>query len=608
MKMSWFRATALCAAFSLGSMAQAEEPARFHTGLRSAEGLLKDLEYLTVKLSKAELVGKQKAIFDKNIQPNIDIFLIGVNPQLPVGMSFLFTEETGQGTLLQIPVEILKGDFIELNLDPIGITAEKDRKDKTLYELSGDTFNGWMRAKGDHKYASIAKLKTDVTEGVVTPDVTLNALFAKGYDFVAYSLNSESEARVRSAAFKKLKENRVSALKKRTDETQEAFNLRKLMLEQQMDNIGQLFAETLLIEGGWSTDADKKRGLGQSHWTAMADTHFARWIKQLDAEKSHFASVQDNDNSVFTARALLPISDTTHAHLKELYQLSPTVLKQQFEAEAKLNPEEKSARSGAANAGLEALNKSLDQRVVDLFLEIAPTEGKYHSFVLGTRSVDNRAAIETLVGHLGKVRTGWSSKTNIETQGETQIHSFTVSKPPQAMLDFYGGDGTVYVAAGPEFVGFATGVGSLDVLKKLVEQATTGERKAYDAFVDIRFHARQSLEVTHAFLAEKDFDLLRLMPSQGMKSGSTEPKAGDDKEEQKKPAAGGAADKLSALKNFDWEQTAIDAMPVTDDLVTIQMKLVNGALDSEVTASEGVMAGVGAVIAKFAKENFGGGN
>ena len=44
----------------------------------------------------------------------------------------------------------------------------------------------------------------------------------------------------------------------------------------------------------------------------------------------------------------------------------------------------------------------------------------------------------------------------------------------------------------------------------------------------------------------------------------------------------------------------------TDDVVTIQMKLVNGALDGEIKLNEGVLTGMGAVIAKFAEENLSG--
>ena len=599
MKKSWIRAVAMLTAVGFGSALMAEEPAKLHSGLKSADGLIQDMEYLTSKLAK------QPGVFNKNIKPNIEIFLIGVNPKLPVGMSLLFTEETGQRNLMQIPVEILKDDFIDGNLDPIGIVADKDRKDKTLYVLSGGVHDGWMRAPGNNKYASISKVKADVPEGVVTPDVTLKSLFDKGHDFAVYSSNTDAEAKTRTAAFKKLEENRISALKKKPDETQEAFDLRKLILKQRMESTGQLFSETQLIEGGWSTDEANHVGVGQLHWTALPNTDFSKWVTKLEGEKSHFASLSSSDKSIFTARVLMPVTDKNLANLKEVYQHSPTVLKQKIEADTALTPEEKVARVGAVDAGMEALNRSLDIGTIDVFLDIAPSEGPHHSYVLGMRSADNRAQIEALVGHLGKVRTGWSSKVGLETIGETKFHSFTVVNPPKAMLDFYGGDGTVYVAAGPDFIGFSTGVGSLDVLKKLAEQATTGEKKALDAFVDVRFHAAKSLEVTHAFMKEKDFDLLQIMQNLGLQKLSSEAKPVEQGDSERRPAGGAASNKLSALKNFDWQQTAIDAMSGSDDLITIQMKLVKGAIDSEMKTNEGVLTGVGAVISKFAKENLG---
>ena len=614
MKKSWIRMAVLCAAFGIGSAALAEEPAKLHAGMRSANGFLADMEYLVVKTAEDRaaqekdpatqatlkaIFEKQKAIFEKDIKPNIEIFLIGVNPDLPVGSSFLLTAETGKRRLLQIPVEILGDDFIDGNLDPIGIAVKKDRTDKTLYALTGNALKNdcWMRAKGNNSYASISEDKKDIPVGVVTPDVTLNALFAKGYDFALTSLNTEVEAKIRLAAFQKLKENQTAALKIKKDETQEDFDLRKLALTQQVDNLGQLISDTLLLQVGWTTDAEKKLGLGQLQWSAMPNTEFAKWIAKLEAEKSHFASLNGHDKSVLTARVLLPISVRGQANLKEVYKLLPTVLRQKIESNKDLNDAVKAARIGVTAAGVEALNKSAETSALDLFLDIAPTEDQKHTFVLGIRSADVRAEMETLVGHLGQVHADWSSQVNIETMGETKFHSFKVAKPSQSLHDFFGGDDTVYVAAGPDFVGMAFGAGSLDVLKKLVEQATSGEKKNLESFVDVRFHARESLDITHTFRKENDFKFISPKPD-------NEPQ---DKEKTKKPAAGGGNNNAkNALKNFDWQKTAIETMRGTDDLITIQMKLVKGSLEGEIKLGEGVFTGMGAVIAKFADENFGG--
>lgn len=608
MKKSWIRTAALCAAVGMSSVAWAEEPARLGAGMQSADGLLADMEYLVVKTAKDKATqDKQKAIFEKDIKPNIEIFLFGVNPKLPIGATLLFNGESGQRNLLQIPVELV-ADFINDNLAPIGIDAAKDRKDKTLYALTGNALknNSWMRVKGNNCYASISENKADIPVDVVTPDVTLNAQFTKGFDFAFTSTNTEAGMKIRAAAFQKIKADKVAALKKKTDETQEAFDLRKLLTSNQSDSVGQVLSESLLLEGGWSTDEKKQMGWGQSHWTAMPNTEFSQWIAKLGAEKSHFASLSGSDQSVFTARALLPISERAKANLKEINTLSPLVLKQKIESDENLTPEEKAARIAVIETGLEALKQSLEMGVVDLFLDIAPSEGKLHTLVLGIRSADVRASIETLVGHLGKVRTGWSSQVNIETIGETKFHSFHVAQPPKALAEFYGSGGTVYVAAGPDFVGFAIGAGSLDGLKKLAEQATTGEKKALESFVDVRFHARETIAITHAFLEEKDFDLLSLFPGQEPKPEAPQPKAAGAGPDKKPAARGEKKDTMSTLQNFDWEQTAIDAMLGTDDLVTIQMKLVNEALDSDIKLSEGVLTGMGAVFAKFAKENLGG--
>ena len=78
---------------------------------------------------------------------------------------------------------------------------------------------------------------------------------------------------------------RWKALKKNTTESQEAFDLRKLIVEQQVDNFGQLFAETASIEMGWTTNSAEKLGHGISHWTALPNTDFAKWVEKLKTQK-----------------------------------------------------------------------------------------------------------------------------------------------------------------------------------------------------------------------------------------------------------------------------------------------------------------------------------
>ncbi|MCA9091735.1 MAG: hypothetical protein KDA90_24260, partial [Planctomycetaceae bacterium] len=81
---------ALFALLTLLSPAAAETPpARLVTGLSSSDDLIRDLEYLVVKLANREESWKD------NVLINIEIFLEGVDPAKTVRFDSLFDEANG---------------------------------------------------------------------------------------------------------------------------------------------------------------------------------------------------------------------------------------------------------------------------------------------------------------------------------------------------------------------------------------------------------------------------------------------------------------------------------------------------------------------------------
>ncbi|MFG0297465.1 MAG: hypothetical protein ACF8PG_16275, partial [Maioricimonas sp. JB045] len=84
------------------------QPARIVTMLESADRLIADLNFIVVDLAK------ESQQWENNIFPNIDIFLIGVDPALPVGFDVLFDADTGIRYQPQIPVTDMKS-FIQDN-------------------------------------------------------------------------------------------------------------------------------------------------------------------------------------------------------------------------------------------------------------------------------------------------------------------------------------------------------------------------------------------------------------------------------------------------------------------------------------------------------------
>ncbi|RLS52361.1 MAG: hypothetical protein DWH91_16905 [Planctomycetota bacterium] len=596
-KRSFFALLA-CSAFSWTSSASAADP-ELHVGMKSGGELITDLEYIVAKQ------GKQPKIFEEKIKENILPFLVGIDDQLPVGISLRFDGQDGLRKVFRVPVS-KKSEFIDDNLVPAGIDVDPVRGDKTksLYNLSGDVIDkGSMRLPKDNTYATISRREADVPADLPVPPVIFKEFLAEGQDLFFTSQSHAEEIPIRQAAFQKIKSTRLEKLKKNSNETAEAFELRQRMIVQQIDLFGELFAGTQELSMAWKTDPEAGSGTGKSHWTAMPDTAFNQWIATLVNSKSVFGGYKTPDKSVFSMRLLLPLSEMTKKNAREVYKLSPIVLKQGISEAKDLSFDEKAARIALSDAGIQALDSAIDVGILDVYHDIAPSTAGKHTFLLGFRSADVRAQIETIVTSLGKVRTGWSSQLKTGSDGEIQFHTFKPVNPPKTLLDFYGGDGTVHVAAGPAFVGFATGEGSLDRLKELAKLASTGEAQAIEHFVDIQFHSKPTLKVSDAFMSEKDFDLLKILKSTGLTSDPVLKKDDEDKDEKKsKSKSGGkSTDAMGAFRNLEWRTVALKAMTGEDDLVTFRLTHVKGAIDGTVQVQPTVFAGSGAVLAEMVK-------
>ena len=116
-----------------------------------------------------------------------------------------------------IPISDLD-EFIDDNLDPIGIIVDDVKNDDTLYELS-DVFEGWMRF--DNDYAAFAE-KDFINELPKELDEVLgkhDVLLKKGYDIGIQLDNTETSLEERRDGFANFRENVLAGVKKRPDET-----------------------------------------------------------------------------------------------------------------------------------------------------------------------------------------------------------------------------------------------------------------------------------------------------------------------------------------------------------------------------------------------------
>lgn len=570
------------------------QPARIVTMLESADRLIADLNFIVVDLAK------ESQQWENNIFPNIDIFLIGVDPTLPVGFDVLFDADTGIRYQPQIPVTDMKS-FIQDNLEPIGI--EPKRRGRGYWELEGNVFPGWMREVDG--YASIAKVAGDVPKDMSTPRKGFEPMQAK--EFVIGGHLSEASAPLadRERQFSKYKENMLAGATKRPDESRDVYALRRQGLENRLEFFERVFVQSSTIMAGWSTDLDsesKADGHAEVTLLPVAETHLSQFVAAVGETPSHFAAVPAADDPVLNFRVMLPLMEGSKKRLSSTYELARPVIHQQIDEDEEVKAEEKGPRKQIADILLDMVTAGLQLPAVDGFAQITK-DGDLHTFVAGVRSADG-TEVEKVIELVPQARAGWKAETNIETVGEVAIHRVTLKEGyPKALVDFFGDGGEIYVGASKEAVWLAAGANSLEALKTAIGQRESGAAtaEATPSFLAIQLHAQPLLKVAHQAAEEEDFSLLQFIQISGLadRAESEAPPKSEAEEERRSTR--------DALKDFEWQETAIRALQGEgmSDRVEIDFRRKESELYGTLDVHNGVLRAIGKLIAKFAKENLG---
>ncbi|REJ88701.1 MAG: hypothetical protein DWQ34_21570, partial [Planctomycetota bacterium] len=297
-KAIWCAFTAFAAALFLTVPAPAQEndsgPTRVVVVISSTEALVADLEHMVV-----ELAGQQDK-WDESVYPNIDIFLYGVDRERPIRFDQLIDGEGARRYQMLIPYSDLD-EFIQDNLDPIGIIVDQTDNDETLYELE-DVYEGWMRV--DNEYAAFAE-KDFISDLPKELDELLSkhdALLELGYDIGIQLDNTETSVDDRRDGFANFRENVLAGVKKRPDETKEEYALRYANSENSVETLEQLYVESSDITVGIIIDAEKSEGRGDFRLTPVADSELAKFVATLAEEPSAFAGFQPADNAILSGR------------------------------------------------------------------------------------------------------------------------------------------------------------------------------------------------------------------------------------------------------------------------------------------------------------------
>ncbi|WP_437205910.1 hypothetical protein [Planctomicrobium sp. SH664] len=578
------------------------KPTRIVAGISSAEKATGALEFIV-----AELANK-KANWEQDLYPNIEVFLIGVALDQPIRFDQLFDPAVGRlqpepsANLMQamIPVSNFK-EFLDDNLSPIGIDAKKDAKEKGLYALSGEVYEGFLRelTSPDH-YAIFYKTKEALPADTASPAILGNELGKDSLVFLQLH-NTAETIPDRKAAFDYYREIVLDGLKKGSTESADQFALRKRVRLQSIAAFEQWFVESKAVDLKLNVNTEKADAPSQLTLTALPDTDLAANFSKLKEQASYFGGIAAPADAVVALRVNLPIEAAREAGYREIYELSRPVVKEKIASDEKADAAEKTARQSAASLLLDVFSESSKLGRVDGFLDVIPSKGK-HALVMGIRC-NGKDKINQIIDLLPAANKTWTLTKDVAKAGDVTIHQLKLRPDaPKSLTDFYGTDRQAFLAVTDDAFWLSTGADAQSVLTSRIEAvAAAKDLKPDGVALSLKMHAQPVLRTMNDFIKEADLGVLNAVT---LKEARAEQLAAKDKEKPKGKDEAPAKRPTSALKDFQWQEAAIAGMEGLDD--TFELKLVlteDDTLSGEGNVQKGVLKALGVVIAKFANEN-----
>lgn len=595
---SAFRAGLALSCLLVTGLTRADDPPapRAVLVIKSANDILEKLQHVI-----GDLAGKKKE-WDANVLPNIEIFLFGVDRSKPVRYDQIVGDKEGRREQMMVPVENLK-DFIKDDLDPIDIIAKPDKKDKSLYNLGGGGYPGFMRYVHDYAYFAREGHAQDVPATIAPPAETHQHLLDQGFDVAAQLDNSKTTPEQRKAAFASFRENTIAGIQKKPDETKEAFELRKRSSEQSLETMERLFVEASNVIIGAEFDVNKNLGTGKIILAANQDTTLNGTLKLQGQKHGRFAGVAQPEDPVLTGRLNYALDELGTQQSGELYKLMQTPLEQRIDKTEGLTDDQKAARKELVGIVVNMLTTSLDLGKWDGMAQVTKGSSGKHTGLIGLCLKDG-APIEKIVELLPRTANGYKSELNVDTAGDVKIHKLTVTeKYPKGLQDFFDPSGEIFIAAGPDTVWVSVGDGAVEALKAAVAAAANAPAGNVDPTVaTLDMDLLPVLKLMGQLRKDGDFDLMGTLKSRGL----LEPPPEEEHATAKKKKDGTAEPSTAQmLENFEWRDAAIEALDPKADRLHMDIKRVEDHLEGNGTMESGILKAIGDVIAKFAKENLG---
>jgi hypothetical protein len=500
----------LIAAANQPCRAQAPNPSpRVTIAHKGADKLLKDLEAL-LKLTNPKQQKQWKVIKD-----NVIYFLPGVDRTKPVRLDLV---PFGAGKISwqpSIPVTNINV-FRTRNLKPAGINTI--RQAASRYKCKGNVFQGFMRYKWG--YAIFAEKLNAIPLNIANPRNAIKGLL-ESYDLGLEGENKATDPAAiaaRRAWVKAQAKELLAALKKKEGESTADFELRKLLLQQQMKEAERFYSESAKLRMGWTMDFAKMTGRADLELAAIPNTPLARSIRMLGTRSSYFANVPRNSDSILSLRINHPLDDMRKEHFLAAFKAVRDSAVQRLKDNKTMNDSQRTAGTKIADMVVQLLAANADKGIFDAFAEVRMNKAGKKTSVAALRTVDGLSVVDILkqFPDTGKVA---NLKMDIDKEGDVRIHRIVVNLSPDSPFRFFMGGDDVLVGTSKDAVWFACGNDALSELKAAVKLTRAKVEPKPAPFVDLFVRLRPWIELRDKAAGKKGKPELRALAIDALTSG-----------------------------------------------------------------------------------------
>ncbi|TWT61809.1 hypothetical protein Pan54_25460 [Rubinisphaera italica] len=520
-----------------------------------ADRLLEDIEYMVNDLASRNKIWKEK------VEENIELFLEGIDRKQPVRIDVFFDEKNGEFYRPFFPITDVK-DFRN-NVDAFGVTNKPISRD--VYSLAG-AFVGFMKIANDYALFAPEDQRASIDPNVPEIHAPIEPLKKADYDAGIIINHDKAGLEDRRKSMAAVRKNIISGIKKKSTESVEEFDFRKLLAVNRIDNFERLFSEVKHLEAGWITDASKKNGLGTLNISGIEGTDLAGTIAAIPDLKTSYHTIPETKDFVATGRMLFPISAANQEQIKATIQAYQPVASIRIDRKEDLNDKQKKAAKDAIAKLIPILEDGLTLGSIDGFVEFRRIDQEksdsLHDMVAGMNAKSGRD-IEEVIKMLPEIRDTYKTKMDTATVGDFHFHEFVLEdNVPPMFKSLFGSPCHFHIATSEKMVLFSIGENSKPWLEEMVDLVSkTKEQKAPENFFTFKGHFGPFAKALSARNPGENFVELR----------------------------------KAIIEAFSEKYT--------DDFIEIYDKQADGEIQGTLTVEPGLLRLLGILVANFADEN-----